>query len=277
MSRFGSGNMSWPVVVENSGYEFSLLATLADKNYFGWDIGINWTIPMNKLVSFPQLGSSDYAGRLVVGHSINVLRGYVYKDVDRRSGLYRFADLNGDGNVTDADQKVVGNFDVTGFGGFENTMRWRRFQLQVLIDARLATGLNYLAPIFANNPPGAIKNGLSSNVPRVLLNHWRQAGDRAAYQRIYAAPDSAADATMQLYLRSSALLANTSFVRLRKLSIVYDLPAPKVAAMHLSSLSVFADAQNLFVVSPYKADPEIQSVLTMPTMRTIEVGVRISH
>ena len=277
MNRFGSATKSWPVVLENSGYELSLSATLADRNYFGWDIAINWTVPMNKLISFPQLKSSAYAGRLVVGQSINVLRGYVYKGVDRQSGFFSFADLNGDGKITDADQKVVGKFDVTGFGGFENMIRWRHFQFQMLVDARLATGVNYLAPIFANNRPGTINAGLSSNVPRELLNHWRRPGDRAAYQKIYAAPNASADSTMQLYLQSSALLANTSFLRLRKVSVVYDLPAAKAAAMHLGSLQLFIDAQNLWVISPYKADPEIQSVLTMPAMRSIEIGVRLTH
>ena len=277
MTRFGSNNTSWPLVLENSGYELSLSATLADNNYFGWDIGVNWTLPRNKLVSFPELNKSIYATRLVVGQSINVLRGYVYKGVSSQSGLYSFADLNGDGKITDADQKVLGKFDVTGFGGFESTIRWRQFQFQMLIDARLATGVNYLAPIFANNPPGTINAGLSSNVPRVLLDHWREPGDRAAYQKLYAAPDVNADSTMRLYLSSSALLANTSFLRLRKVSLVYDLPAAKAMAMHLSSLAFFIDAQNLFIASPYKADPEIQSVLTMPTMRTIEIGVRLTH
>lgn len=266
-----------PAVLENYGYELSLSAKLIDKNYFGWDLGINWTVPKNKLVSFPGVNKSIYAHRLVVGQSINVLRGYVYKDVDPSSGLYSFADLDGDGRITDADKKVVGHFDVTGFGGLQNTIRWRQFQLGFLIDVRLATGVNYLAPIFAQNPPGAINYGLASNVPRVLLDHWRYAGDKAAYQKLYAAPDVNADSTRALWLNSSALLANTSFVRLRTLSFSYALPATKVAAMHLSSLSVFVDAQNLLVLSPYKADPEIQSVLTLPTMRTIELGVRLSH
>jgi len=261
----------------NYGYELSLSATLADKNYFGWEIAVNWTSPKNRLVSFPRLDKSIYAGRLMIGESINVLRGYVYKGVDQQSGLYRFADLNGDGRISEADEKVVGKFDVTGFGGFGNTIRWRQFQLRLLVDVRLATGLNYLAPIFANCPPGSIDDGLSSNVPRVLLDHWRQPGDRAAYQKLYAAPDVNADSTMVLYLNSSALLANTSFLRLRKLSIGYELPAARAAAMHLSSLLFFADAQNLLVLSPYKADPEIQSLLTMPTTRTIEVGVRLTR
>jgi TonB-linked SusC/RagA family outer membrane protein len=276
MTRIGSQpDAGLPAVIENYGYELSLSAKLVDKNYFGWDMGINWTVPLNKLVSFPELNKSIYANRLVIGQSINVLRGYVYKGVDSQSGLYRFADLNGDGRITKADQTVVGKFDVTGFGGFENNFRWRQFQLGLLIDVRLATGVNYLAPIFANGAPGSISAGLSSNEPRLLLDHWRYQGNRAAYQKIYAAPDVDADSTLQLWLNSSALLTNTSFVRLRTLSFAYELPAARAAAMHLSSLSLFIDAQNLLVLSPCKTDPEIQSVLILPTMRTIEVGVRL--
>lgn len=275
MTRASMGGMALPAVLENWGYELSVSATLVDKSYFGWEVALNWTVPKSKLASFPGLNKSIYAGRLVVGQSINILRGYVFKGVDSQSGLFTFADLNGDGKITDADEKVVGRFDVTGFGGFENTIRWRHFQFGLLIDARIATGLNYLAPIIANNPPGTDAAGLSSNEPRVLLDHWRRAGGRAAYQRIYADPDVNSDSTRALYLNSSALLANTSFLRLRRLSISYELPAARAAAMGLSSLSVFADAQNLFVVTPYRADPEIQSVLTMPTMRTVEVGVRL--
>ena len=220
---------------------------------------------------------SVYADRLVVGQSLNVLRGYVYTGVDKQSGLYTFSDLNRDGKITSADEKVLGKFDVTGFGGFENTIRWKQVQLQVLIDARIATGLNYLAPMFANNPPGTIHDGLSSNYPRALLNHWREPGDAAAYQRIYAAHNAAVDSTMRLYLNSSALFANASFLRLRKVALSYDLPVARVAAMHLSSMSIFIDAQNLFTVSGYKADPEIQSVLTTPTMRSVEIGIRLTH
>jgi TonB-dependent starch-binding outer membrane protein SusC len=271
----GSDPSGWPVVLQNSGYELSLSATLVDNHALGWDVSVNWTIPRSKLVSFSQLDNSPYFGRLVIGQSINVLRGYVYTGVDRQTGVYTFSDLNHDGPITEADQKVVGKFNATGFGGFSNNLRWKHFQLQVLLDARIATGLNYLAVVFADNPPGYVGTGLSSNVPTVLLDHWRQPGDRALYQRLTAAPDPKADSALSRYLSSSALLANTSFFRIRKVSFVYDLPAAKAMAMHLTALAFFADAQNLFVFSRYKADAEIQSILTTPTMRTLEAGIRL--
>lgn len=265
-----------PAVLENSGYELSLSASLADKPSFGWDIAINWSIPQSKLASFPQLNGSVYADRLVVGQSINVLKGYVYTGVDKRSGLYSFADLNHDGKITAADKKVVGRFDVTGFGGFRNTIRWKQFQLQVLIDARIATGVNYMAGIFFNNPPGSLELGLNSNVPKAFLDHWRHPGDEATYEKVTATPDTAADSALQLYLNSSALIANTSFVRLRKLSLGYSLRPFKAMAMHVKSITFYIEGQNLLVLSPYKADVEIQDLGRLPAFRTVETGVRFS-
>jgi len=264
-----------PAVLENSGYELSLSASLADKHSFAWDIAFNWSIPRNKLLSFPRLNASMYADQLIVGQSINVLKGYVYTGVDRQSGLYSFADLNHDGQITPADQKVVGHFDVTGFGGINNTIRWKQFQLQVLIDARIATGVNYMTDVFYTNTPGSLDGGLISNVPKAFLDHWRHPGDVATYQKVTAAPDAAVDLALQRYLNSSALLANTSFVRLRKLSLGYSVPPSMARAMHVRSLVFYVDGQNLLALSPYKADAEIQSLDTMPNMRTIETGVRM--
>jgi TonB-dependent starch-binding outer membrane protein SusC len=272
----GTGASGYPMVLENTGFEGSLSAMVVDNRSFGWDVSLNWTVPANKLVSFPLLNLSPFAGRLVVGQSINVLKGYVFTGVNRQTGLYTFADLNGDGRITNADQKVLGKFDVTGFGGIESIVRWRQFQFQVLLDARIATGVNYLATVFANNPPGSIDAGLSSNLPRVLLDHWRQPGDKAQYQKVTAAPDAGTDSTMALYLNSNALFSNASFVRVRKVSFVYSLPPMRTLALHLTTLAFFVNAQNLFVFSRYKADPEIQSLSTMPTMRTVEAGIRLS-
>lgn len=275
-SSLSSSN--WPVVLQNSGVELSVSASIWDNNSFSWDVSANWTVPKSKLVSFTQLASSPYAGRLVVGQSINVFRGFVYKGVDRETGLYTFADLNNDRRLTDADQKVVGKFDVTGFGGIQNTIRWKQFQIQVLVDARVATGMNYLAAVFANNTPGSINAGLSSNMPKALVDHWRYMGDRASYQKPMAAPDVQTDSALYRYLNSSALLANTSFVRVRHVSIVYTLPPVRALAMGLSSLSIFMEAQDLLVFGPYKGvDPEIQSVGTTPTMKTIELGIRVNR
>lgn len=268
---------SWPITLANRGYELSLSATLADNKNFGWSVAANWTIPISRLASFPGLSKSPYADRLIIGQSINVLKGYVYTGVDKKTGLYSFADEDGDGKLTDVDRKVVGKFDVTGFGGLMNTFRWRNFQAELLFDARIQTGVNYLAAVFANNPPGTLQAGLSSNVPKILANHWRHTNDNAAYQRIAAFPDAEALSALSNYNASSALFENASFLRLRKFSFSYSIRPANPQKMHVSALTFFVVAQNLFERTPYKGgDPEIQSLMILPTLRTMEAGIRLA-
>lgn len=85
---------------------------VADNRFVRWDMAVNWSFPKSRLVSFPGLSKSVYANRLVIGQSLNVLQGYVYKGVDKQLELYTFADLNLAGRITEADEKVLGKFDV---------------------------------------------------------------------------------------------------------------------------------------------------------------------
>jgi len=268
----------WPITLENRGYELTISGTVCENPNFAWQLSANWTFPISRLAAFPKLKESTYADRLVVGQSINVLKALRYKGVDSYTGLYTFADVNHDGHIDDSDRTVVGSFDVTGFGGIDNNFRWKGFRLELLIDARIQTGVNPLAPLFFNSPPGSIyRSGLASNEPTAYLDHWRHPNDHATYQKPFAAPNPDADTAISRYLASSALFANASFLRLRKLALAYDLPAATLRRMHLSSLTLFINAQNLLQVSPYKiANPETQGLLVLGPMKTVEAGFRLS-
>ncbi len=199
---------SWPVVLENRGWEFNAVVKPIDKKEYGWSLSFNWSLPVSRLVSFPGLTTSPYATTLVVGKSLNVVKGLVYTGVDKQTGLFRFEDRDHDGRLTDSDRTIVGKLDVTGFGGLDNLVRWRQFQLDVLFDARIQTGTNYLSTIYANNPPGSTLIGLNSNVPKVFLHRWQQPGDNASYQKLTTNLATAAGTAILNYNASSAILSN---------------------------------------------------------------------
>jgi len=266
-----------PAVLENKGWEFSSSFRMIETADLGWTVSLNWSLPVNKLVSWPGLGTSSFANELFIGQSLNAIKGYVYTGVDKQKGLFTFADLNRDGKITDKDQKVIGKFDVTGFGGLYNSMRWKRFQLELLIDVRLQTGVNPLETMYQNNPPGSIRAGLTSNYTTALLRRWQGKGDNAQYQLLTTGANLAADTAIGRYLSSSAMVTDASFVRLRKLSLTYGFSPKLLAKLHLSSATLFITGQNLISLSPYKdADPEIQNIQIVPTLRTIEGGFRVA-
>lgn len=266
---------SWPIRLANKGWEFSLTSNNINRKDLQWFTTVNLSLPVNRLVSGPLPYS--YARNLVPGQSVNVLRGYRYAGVDSKTGLFSFRDLNGDGKLTEADMTVIGKLDVTCFGGLSNTFRWHQWQLECLAEGRIQKGINAQGVLYAYTPPGSISSGLSfSNTTTELNNRWRQPGDQAQYQKLTTSSNSEAGKAINNYVSSSAMLVNTSFVRLRKLNLSYQLPAPLLMRMKMSAGSLYIEGQNLFTLTPYKiADPELQSVLVMPPLRSVEAGIRV--
>ena len=269
---------SEPVILENRGWEFTLFAKAIEHKHFGWTISMNWSVPESKLISFPGLSASIYNNSLFLGKSINTEEGFLYTGVNPQTGLFQFKSQDHNTSTPAySDRQLTGKLDATSFGGIDNLLRWRHFQFDMLIDARVQTGVNYLATLFTNDPPGATLLGLTSNVPRSLENRWRKTGDLASFQKATTSDSTAAGNALTLYTQSSALLTKATFIRMRKLSLSYQLPAKIAGRYHLSSVSFFVNAQNLFTITPYKdVDPEIQSALTLPTLRTVETGIHLS-
>lgn len=264
-------------VLENRGWEFSLTSTNIKSKNFQWTMSFNASFPINMLVSFPGLGKSLFAQSLVIGKSLAVIQAYQYKNVDRTTGLFTFAMQPGEASPTDADNKVVGQFAVTCFGGLNNTLRWKNLQFDCLADARWQSGSNYQAAIYAANAPGSIQSGLYSNETTALLNRWQKQGDQAQYQKLTTLYSSDAGKAITYYTASSAIITNASFLRLRRVSLSYEFPRSLLKKMHLKGAKIFVDGQNLATLSPYKGvDPEQQSIQTLPLMRMVEAGIHLS-
>ena len=85
--------------------------------------------------------------------------------------------------------------------------------------------------------------------------------------------DSRADYTYN----SSFNLYNGSFVRLKDLSIGYNLPLKVSKRLGTGSINVFASGTNLFLLSKFKFyDPEVYQFMSYPIMSTFSLGVRIT-
>jgi TonB-linked SusC/RagA family outer membrane protein len=265
-----------PVVIENRGWEFNLTSKIIDHPSFGWTMAANLSLPVSKLVAFEGLAASPFGRDLVVGRSLGELRGYRYMGVSPLTGVYQFEDRNGDGKINDADRTVVGNLDVTCYGGWENTFRWKRWGLETLVEGRKQMGASYEAAIFAANPPGSILSGFYSNQPAALNNRWRKPGDVAPYQMVTTRGSSQAGRAMTTYLSSNGILADASFIRVKSLIFSYQWPAEALKKMHLQGITMSLQAQNLFTLTPYQdGDPEIQRAITLPPMRSVMANLQV--
>jgi TonB-linked SusC/RagA family outer membrane protein len=260
-----------PVVLQNKGWEFSVTSTNIRDRKFSWNTTFNVSFPVSKLISFPGLDNSPFS-ELVVGQSLSALRAYKYLGINPEKGIFQFEDRNRDNAITKDDQTLVGKLDVTSFGGMENTFSWGNWDFSALLEARMQTGASYQAAIYAANRPGSIASGLYSNQTMDMVHRWTKPGDTGPYQLLTTKATSEAGKAIARYLSSSGILTDASYLRLKTLSLSYRHPR----LFKMGCGRIYLQTENLLTLTPYKgADPENQSILALPPLKTVVVGMEL--
>lgn len=274
---FRSVLLNFPAVVQNSGVELSLRLQPFVSRQLQWTMTLSATFPQNRLLSFPNLANSSSANQLVVGQSLNIFKGYRLTGVEPTKGVFTFEDANKDGVLNQSDWVVAGNKDLRFYGGLHNSLRLHRWELDVFLEERVQTGSNGQAALYGLNPPGMQAPGQFSNQTTGVLDHWQRSGEAAPYQKFTTVYSSAAGQTIPYYTLSGGLLANASFFRVKTISLSWQLPGNWKGKLALSGGRFFAEAQNLFTVSPYSGtDPETQNPLALPPLKSITAGIQVN-
>ncbi len=241
--------------VQNSGIEFTLRTLNLQHNDFTWTTNLNVSANRNKLIEFPGLEGSSYAGRYVVGESVNIFRLYHFLGVDPETGLYDFEDANGDGQITFADDRsVVADLTPKFFGGMENQLSYKNFKLSFLFQFVKQKNFGYRP-----GPPGTAINQLADLGADALPFTTGDNGEIiTAYYR---------------YSDSDAAIVDASYIRLKNLALSYDVPLPSTAGIKFR-LSV--TGQNLLTFTKYNnGDPELAYVSYLPPLRVCSVGAQL--
>ena len=274
---FNSVLLNFPAVVQNSGVELTLRLQPIVSKQWQWTMTFTGTFPRNELLSFPNLAYSSSANSLVVGQSLNIVKAYHYTGVDPGQGIFTFEDVDKNGKLTNADRVIAGKLDMRFYAGLYNCLRWSRWELTIFLEKRAQTGSDYQVPLYGLNPPGMSAPGQFNNQPVSVLNRWQQAGDHRRYQQFTTGYSTAAGQSILYYTSSGATLANASFVRVKTITASWQFPAGWKGLAFLSGGRLFAEAQNLFTISPYSGtDPETQNPLTLPPLKTIVAGIQLN-
>jgi hypothetical protein len=278
--------------MRNNGLEIAL-GTDLQFGEFQWRSDFNISFIRNRITSL--IGDNEVLSigsnrALQVGHDIGSI--WVYKmigifqddkdvpeplqDIGVRAGDVHYEDVNGDGKIDINDRQIVGSSNPDFFGGWNNTFRWRNFDLTVF--------LNYTAgqEIYATSRITVERLGQNAvnNIARVAEDRWTGPGTsnttpRAIYSQAY-----------NLY-NSSRWMEDGSFLRLRTVSLGYELPRSLLQRAHIKRLRVYAQADNLWLWTKYSGmDPEVSSNLdprfigednlVLPQPRTINFGINLN-
>ncbi|MEE1120494.1 MAG: TonB-dependent receptor [Prevotella sp.] len=193
-------------------------------------------------------------------------------------GDFIFADLNGDGVITNDDQTFIGNPEPKFTWGFGNTFSYKGFDLTVFF-----TG-SYGNDVVNYNRRWTEITGSTSNLSKDVLNYARVEminPDGPDDFRNYHVVN--AGTTMpRLYTESYKNLNNRmsdnyvedgSYIRLQNVSLAYTFPKNWIKKIHLENLKIYCNIQNLFTWSEYKGyDPEVGSLYGNTLLNGVDYG-----
>ncbi|MEO7315731.1 MAG: SusC/RagA family TonB-linked outer membrane protein, partial [Ginsengibacter sp.] len=212
---FSQYTANLPAQVENSGVEIDINSTNMDKKSFKWTTSLNFSLPKNKLLSYPNLESSSDAASYEVGQSIRLIKGYRFTGIDPATGNPTFKDVNKDGFYTEAgDYEVIGQTMAKYFGGLSNTFAYKNLTVDIFFQF-----VNQQAPSIDYGP---LVNTIGARINKTtdVLGYWNGLGDQTSIPR--PTTTSSKDAYKlyrNQYRYSDAAWGDASYIRLKNVAI----------------------------------------------------------
>ncbi len=270
--------------IDNRGFEFAIKTKNIVKSNFSWITNFNISSNKNTIINIGGAEKVIYAGDipdrgysviLKEGGSIGQFYGFVSQGVDPATGNVVFADLNGDGQITDADRKVIGNATPKFIAGLTNTLTYKNFDLDFLFQA-----------VYGNQVLNATRietEGMNDvkNASAATLRRWKNPGD------ITDMPVAMFGDPNKNSRISDRFIEDGSYIRLRNVTLSYHVPLKWIPKFKVQRFDVYISGQNIWLKSKYSGyDPEVNrdggssisqgiDYGTYPQYRTIIGGVKI--
>ncbi len=255
-----------PIAVQNSGLEMSLNTINIERKKFKWSTGFNLTINRNKLKS--DGGINDEFGQQL-GKSLSVEKIYHYLGVDPATGFYLVAGKDGKptSNPAPEDVSVLVNHDPKFYGGFQNSFSYRGFSVDIFLQFVKQSAPNRFTGAFI--PGFTIYNQMTS-----VLDRWRAPGDKATVQKFTT--DFASYSGWAAASNSDKVFADASYIRLKNLSVAYQLPGSWASTIHIQNAKIYVQGQNLLTFTKYLgADPESRNFFGLPPLKVLTIGLQV--
>lgn len=183
-------------------------------------------------------------------------------EIGVRAGDVKWRDVDGNGIINDNDRVVTGSPNPDFFGGWNNTFRYNNFQLDAFFSYM------YGNDVYAQWQVDVAKLGHRNAVLQEHAeNSWTGPGSTNKYPRSFNG-----DANNSR--NSDRWLEDGSFIRLRTLTLSYNVPSKMLSKIYLKGLRVFCQGDNLFVISKYPGwDPQVNNNLDPRFLSTDTFGV----
>ncbi|MCD7936933.1 MAG: TonB-dependent receptor [Tannerellaceae bacterium] len=176
-----------------------------------------------------------------------------------------------DGIIDDADTQLIGTQDPGWLAGMNNQFRYRDFDFSFSFNGMFDRIMK---------DPTRMSYGISGDgIARYGYNALRSVKDRWTWDNPSTTHPSSFAGWNTNYGAGDFYYEKAWFIRLQNINLGYNLPQHILAkTKYVSRVRLFASANNLFVITPYKGlDPETDEyAAAYPNARTFSFGIDIS-
>lgn len=285
--------------MENRGIELAISTVNMDGD-FKWSTDFNISFNRNEITDLPENGDQgsdlifdlpdayDAEGPFSIyreGEPVGSFFGYRYLGVyasnddvpenlrddennvnnNYQAGYPIFEDVNGDGQYDRSfDRVLIGNALPLHTGGITNTFSYKNIELSVFMN------WSYGNDVY--NMTNAVLTGMTGNFNQSVevLNRWRASGDQVNIPVALFGASSVQGASVTD--ASSRYIEDGSFLRVRNVTLSYNLPSQLLDWANVSAARIYFTGQNLYTFTGYSGfDPESQNTGGRTTQQSIGV------
>tara|TARA_R110000765_G_scaffold77645_1_gene152587 strand:+ start:8651 stop:11686 length:3036 start_codon:yes stop_codon:yes gene_type:complete len=253
--------------INNRGLEIALSTKNILKEDFRWTTDFNIAFNKNEVVSLvndadlffdatPSYFSHDRSYVLRVGEEVGLFWGYEYAGVYQGgtapagtqtlsggvAGDPLFADIDGSGDITEADRTTIGNPNPDFTWGFTNNISYKNLDLSIFLQGSQGGDIFNLTNV-------QLTNG-DANTTRAYYNSaWTPTNTDTNTPRV------GNNSNREI---SSRFIEDGSYVRLKNISLGYTVPSDITEKLGLDNLRLSLSGQNLLTFTNYSGlDPEV--------------------
>lgn len=257
--------------VENKGFEF-LVSGRPFVGAFQWDVAFNISANRNKVLSISagtenRMSSGGLVSYVIEGQPLGSFYGYDYLGVflpgeeaeaakyGQNIGSSKIRDVNNDGKFDQADKTIIGDPNPKFLYGFSNKFSYKNFDLNIFIQGSYGNDIFNAA---AEQRYGYETTGATGYRNR---DRWHPTHMPNGYYERY---DYAALLDNSFHrnetVSSNIFVEDGSYLRLKNVTLSYNLPQNVVKKLKLRGIRVYASADNLLTLDNYWGyDPELGS------------------
>ena len=247
--------------MKSSGFEATLSTRNIQTQNFNWTTDLTFSLATNEITDLESrsnvidLITGNSSSHFRVGYPRSALFSIPFVGLNDE-GIPQFINQNGDKVTSDIYfqeyekldfLKYEGPTEPTITGGLNNMFTWKNWRLNIFITYSFGNKVR-LDPAFS-----AGYSDMSA-MPKEFKNRWVQPGDEkitdipaiASVRQYYN--DSQLGYAYNAYNYSTARVADGGFIRMKDISLTYDMPQRWIHKIGLNTCSLKLDATNLFLI-----------------------------